>query len=195
MKPPDNQEEILRALLAGGRKCDSMLDSIYNHWKPPIVRQVMSRGGDLHEAQDVFQLGICEFLTNIRLGKFQGRSSLRTYLTRICSFIWYSEYRKKQRRRDTADQFEQEETLDDPLLFLWDDELGQVLDTALGELSENCQSVLRLWAQGFSYKEILPSISAETEGTARKQKHDCQQKLIAVLKQRPGLWDRLKDFL
>lgn len=60
-----------------------------------VKSYINNHGGNDEDAEDVFQESIIIFDRNIRNEKFEGKSSLKTYLLSVVKWSWVSYRRKK----------------------------------------------------------------------------------------------------
>ena len=59
------KDELIAAYNKRGLKWRKIMKGIYAEWKPGIVKQIILSGGSEEDAEDVFQEGIVEFITNL----------------------------------------------------------------------------------------------------------------------------------
>lgn len=193
-----SDKEIIDAISAGGRQLDKVLDYIYHRsqYRDSIINLVMRWSGSREDAEDVFQEGICRLVQNIRKGQFEGRSSLRTYLTTICKNLWSTRFAKV--KRDTAREQSWKPDNDyeaSPDQIVINEERSQLIKSVLEQLGEKCKQVLGLWALDYRMKEIAREAGYKSAGMARRKKYECRKKLTALLKDQPDLITDLKDLL
>lgn len=188
------KEKLLAAYYENGKPWRRYIDKIYKDWKPGIVKQIVISGGSEEDAHDVFQEGIVEFITNLIQGKFQGRSSLKTYLAVICKYMWFSQYKQKQRRTEIMETIQKEDpknAFTDQFVIYGD--LKGLLDEVFEQLGERCKKVLLLWAMHFRYHEIVKKLDFPSNEAARKKKHECFKKFLELIKGRPKLYNELRE--
>ena len=73
---------------------------IYTEYGKPVYRFLLSLTGDASLAEELLQETFC--LALIHIDKFEGRSSLYTWLCRIGANAWSKECRRKKRYADTS---------------------------------------------------------------------------------------------
>ncbi len=194
MKRNYSDEEIIKAIQDGGPALNKAMRFIYEEsdYRNSILRYIQSKNGSLADAEDVFQDGIRHFILNIRQGKYEAKSSLRTYLSVICKNIWLNKFRRVAKLQTIKEEIVTDEKSDQtPESQLISTSRGKLLQSIIAKVGEECKKVLGLWSLGYSFKEI-GSQTGKAEGTARKQKHDCFKKVMAYLKERPTLLMELK---
>lgn len=75
------------------------LDQIYEEYGKPVYRFLLRLTGDAQQAEELLQETFFLALTHIR--KFEGRSSLYTWLCQIGKNAWLKECRRSRRWADT----------------------------------------------------------------------------------------------
>ncbi len=187
------KDEFVQAYHEDGAKWRVIMRHIYSEWKPGIVKHIVISGGSAEDAEDVFQDGMVEFVTNILQDRFREQSSLKTYLTVICKYMWFSRYKKANRRAEILDQIviskEEENSLD----FVIYAESTDILQGILDQLGERCRELLTLWSMNFRFREIVQKMNFPTEEAARKKKFECLKKLVELLRREPKLKEELRS--
>ncbi len=79
----------------GGARLD-----IYDQYAKPVYRFLLRLTGNAHQAEDLLQETFCQALTHI--SRFEGRSSLYTWLCRIGKNAWLKECSRRSHYVDTA---------------------------------------------------------------------------------------------
>ncbi len=69
-------------------------DQIYQTWFDPVYRYVLSLSGNPQTAEEITQETFFKAMRS--LDRFQGKSSLRSWLCAIAKNLWLSEQRKKK---------------------------------------------------------------------------------------------------
>ncbi len=154
-----------------------------------IVFATLSRMGlgrmDIEEtANDA--LIIC--IDNICNGKYRQDASLATYIVGIAKKCALNVLRKN-RRKSQLDAPESEEMALSPEELLLTREKNRDLRAALDELGSPCNELLLLWANDYSYREILDIMDYANENSAKVQKFKCLKRLISIINSQQGLFD------
>ncbi len=193
--PKYSDAQIIEAIKSGGKKLDEVMRFIYNHggYREKIFRYIRSKGGQVSDAEDVFQEGIRHFILSIRKGKYRGESTVEGYLFSMCRNLWFKQFNKSTRTTDLTEK----ETADEidtatPEVVLISEERKQILNELLSSLGEKCRKVLEMWRLSYSMKEIAAETGYASEGMARKKKHQCMQELLKIVKQTPELINTLR---
>ena len=147
---------------------------------------IKNQGGKTEDAEDVFQEAITVFDRNIRQGRFEGKSSLKTYLISIVKWGWVT-YRRKQ---DSLTELKAEQmngTLESVEYQYFTKEKTAFLDKAINEVDERCQELLRYYKMDYSMKEIQSLLGFSSPEMAKKQAYRCRERLRKVFLENPAL--------
>ena len=131
-----SDQSIIETIQQGGQLSKVISDLLYGEISAPIKAFVLKNSGNEADAADIIQEGLQQLILNIRLQQFQGKSSLKTYLYRICRNLWISRLRKLN-KKDTIQQiFTQKTTTppDTPETIIDKQQKKQLLEQALNEL-------------------------------------------------------------
>ena len=158
-------------------------DASIQAWTASYVK---GQGGKQEDVEDVFQEAICVFDRNIRLGKFEGKSTLKTYLISIVKWGWVT-YRRKQ---DPLTELKPElmnGTSESVEALYFKEEKKQLLEKAITALDERCQKLLRFYKLDYSMKEIQELLGFSSSAMAKKQAYRCRERLRKVFLENPVL--------
>lgn len=196
MNEPFSAQDFLDAYHKDEQRLRKYLRTIETEWKPYISQQIKQMSGSEQDVDDVFQESIYELVANLGTGNFKGKSTLKTYFTNICKYKWMGRLRKDTRREEIRQEIfggqEVAEIQDEIVSY---EGLKGILAQLLEELGAKCKQVLTLWAEGLAYEEIVKQIDTDNPGTARKRKHDCVERLTALIATRPTLRQQLLEYL
>ena len=161
-------------------------------WQSGIGQYIKSKNGSREDIEDIFQEGVRHLIINVRAGRFNKQSSIKTYLSSICKNLWYTKFSREVKLKEIKKQLpSMEEETPSPEQHFLIREKNELLNSVLGHLGATCKKVLGLWSLGFSFKEISQQ-TGSSEGAVRKQKFDCLKKLTTLLAQRPDLVEELR---
>lgn len=188
--------ELISALKAGGSSCDQAMAFIYRKHLDSVLSFIMARNGSREEAKDIFQDAVLSLLMSVQEGKFEGKSSLSTYLHAISKNLWYRRFR----RSITADEYKaslstDEKELGDPEFILVDQDMEKQLQTLMGGLKDKCKEVLTLWAQKYSMKDIATALGYSNEQVVRNKKNHCMKELKEMVRKSPGVRSLIGELL
>jgi len=171
-------------------------DPVYNRGVEKIVRD---RSGGKDDVVFVLHHTLVAFMKQVLENRdLQINNSLHSYLNGIAKYIWLGELRKKKKlsERETSFEYETHDMVDTSFeLLLLDKEKNRVLGEVLSTIGEKCKKVLMLWAASYSMKEIAEQTGYNSEGVARKKKHQCVKSLSAYLDDNPVQKEMLKQWI
>ncbi len=158
-------------------------DEKIRNWAHKYCR---NQGGRPEDMEDVFQDAIIILDRNLREGRFEGGSTLKTYFISIIKWSWVS-YQRKQ--KPVAEL--KTEQIDSAVASIekqyLEEERKALIDLAIAELGEHCQQLLKLYKLDYSMKEIKDRLGISSPNLAKKQAFNCRKKLKAVFLNNPGL--------
>ncbi|WP_339916114.1 sigma-70 family RNA polymerase sigma factor [Yeosuana marina] len=165
-----NDKKILELFKNGQReKAFSKLYGLY----PKIEALIVSKGGQKHDASDVFQEALIILNRNLEKSDFKLTSSFYTYLYSVSRFLW----------KDTQKKFSKEElknfndTEIDCFHSVLEEKKYQRAERAFLELGERCQQLLQLfYHKALSFKDIANVMNFKSEKIAKNQKYKCLTK-------------------
>ncbi|MEO1448820.1 MAG: sigma-70 family RNA polymerase sigma factor [Bacteroidota bacterium] len=192
----NTSEAKIAAIKRGGLSLEKVMRELYQSGgsRTQILEFVQKRGGSRDDAEDVFQEGVRNLVLNIRADKFAGASSLEGYLFGICRNVWFKKLQKQKREAEILEQYGQQEKapIPDPEIVLVDQDRENKLLELLGKLGETCKEVLVLWQMHYNMKEIASRMGYASEGMARKKKHQCLKRLVALIEANPA-WEAILE--
>ncbi|GAB5551017.1 MAG: hypothetical protein Sapg2KO_06080 [Saprospiraceae bacterium] len=197
MKRVFTDNDLIQAIQKGGLDLEVAMRHFYEEgsYQQAFIHWLGKKGGQVEDAKDVFQDGLSHLMLNIREGKFQGKSSLKTYLFRICTNIWNTKFKRSQKLSEIKNELPQSTEMEaSPEEMVLYKEQEILLAAVLSQIGKTCKKVLGLWSLSYSMAEIAKQMSYKSEGMARKKKYECFKKLMALLKDRPELMDQLNQF-
>lgn len=190
------EEEIITALKSDSNQYSVPLNSFYQEGKEFFTIYVQKNKGSKSDAEDIFQDGIKHFVLNIRSGIFQHKSSIKTYLFRICRNLWLSKLRRNNKWQSIQQILTLEAKGNVYMLSPFQNEERKVLlNKALAFIPDACRQVLSLWSQGYSMKEIVQRTIYKNEMSVMKKKSICLKSLVTKVKNQPGLMRELLNHL
>ncbi len=190
-----SDEELLEMIRSGGRQRKEAIDRIYsNHViKQKIMQHVRKKGGDDHEAQDVYHEGIIALDRSIRQQTFNRQTSIEGYLFSICRNVWNNMWRKKSKTSGNEILDHQIVAADNPESNLFSREQKEYLNNILGLLDEKCRQILTLWKASYSMQEIATECSLSSPAMAKKYRYRCMNKLMDKLNNNHHLIEALRN--
>lgn len=159
-----------------------------------VTSYILRQGGQEEDAEDVFQESIIIFDRNIREGKYEGKSTLKTYLLAVVKWGWLTYIRKKGRH----DEFKPEQITDaaeSPEFNLISEEKTTLVEQAIDQIDERCQTLLRYYKLDYSMKEMVDLMGFSSPEMAKKQAYRCRERLRAYFLTQPDLLQALNIYL
>jgi RNA polymerase sigma-70 factor, ECF subfamily len=178
----NDEECLLRGLRAGRPEASAELVRV--HYQP-VYRLLAHLTRDVHRAEDLTQE---TFITAWeKIGGFQQKSSLRTWLHRIAYTKFVDSQRTRQRAEGLRDRIEPSPVRSvDPLDAAAADDEANKLHRALDQLDESDRGLLVLhYLQGLSYREMSVVLD-EPSGTVKWRTHLALERLRELLPEEVG---------
>jgi RNA polymerase sigma factor (sigma-70 family) len=165
-----------------GRKAEDELFTTFSYYIQEGVKKYSMREED---AFDAYSDTVLSAIHTIVAGKFEARSSLKTYLYRVYHHKCVDVIRKLTTNKEKVNRTPE---LPDMLMYLSDDAKSVVqklveaadveeLLAKLQRLGENCRSLLIMFADGFSDKEIAINMEYNSADVVKTSRLRCLQKL------------------
>lgn len=164
------------------------IESFYQTYKTDVYRYLVSLTRDASISEDLLSETFLRALQ--RLGSYEERSGIKTWLFGIARNVWLEHLRKCH----TTMQY------DDMLGMYLHDALAEDaaarqtlarVQVLLAEKDVRTQRLIYLRAQGYSYEEIAPMLQM-TQAGARVLEHRTRTWLKQML-QKEGLWNGTTD--
>ncbi len=142
---------------------------------------------DHEQASIAYSDAILSVLANIRSGKFEAKSTLKTYLTRIF-FNKCVDVLRLGTTKALYNSVSDEVMLNMPtqetgiLETIFKNENYTELKANLNLVGDKCKILLQKWASGFSDSEIADEMGYNTAGVVQTTRLRCLQKLKEIYK-------------
>lgn len=138
---------------------------------------VLNNSGREEDAHDVFQDALVILYEQLRAGKFEQRSSLKTWLYAVCRNRWLKQLEKRGRMVSITD-FEPVEPVTLPNENEHRTDAHRQLKDALNRMGGPCRKLLLLY---YYFRKTMEEIAAEMNysgaDSAKNQKYKCLQRL------------------
>ncbi len=174
-------EYYIKGINEGNSK---VIQELYLAFMPRITRFIEQNNGNKQEAMDIFQEALVIIYNKVRSNDFRLTSSFYTFLYAICRNLWRNQLKKKKSIGVTtlAPELLSEES--GVVEAMENYAKKQLFREKFHLLKESCQSILRLFFEGISMREIAEKLNI-SEKYARKRKFDCKEKLIEKIQADP----------
>jgi RNA polymerase sigma factor (sigma-70 family) len=159
---------------------DNILEWIYDNYYQTVENHIIKNSGSPDDVPDVFQDTIIILYRQITADSLELSSDLKAYFFGIARNLWNASLRQKNRmtgispRFDMADESDAEENED--LIF------ERIMSRAFYKLKPDCQTILTLYSDGYSYQEITEKMHLKSEVYARRKKYLCKEALLDLVR-------------
>lgn len=188
-------EQIISGIRNEGSR-EKTLSAIFETlgWYGAATTYVVRHGGSREDAEEVADDAFIAFDRNIRHGRFNGQSSLKTYFHSIAKRLWWKRLRSR-RALLPLELKEWEDTTESVEAILISEERKLCFDQALEQVSERCKHLLRFSALDATMKEIAHTMDFTSPEMAKKEVYRCRKRFQQFLEAHPAWLNRLKQFL
>jgi len=185
-----NDDEMVRNLkesVMGKRKAEEQLFNTHSYF----IREAVNKFSiDQEEAFNAYSDTVLQAIQNITTGKFEQRSSLKTYLYKIFNNKCVDLIRKKTTNKSSVHQTvsipDMLTMISDPaktvIQKLIEKNDTELLKVRLNEIGENCKQLLSLYADGYTDKEIATSMDYKSDDVVKTSRLRCIEKLRKLYK-------------
>jgi RNA polymerase sigma factor (sigma-70 family) len=166
---------------------DKILNWLYDNYFQSVKNHVLNNSGSIDDVSDVFQDTIIVLYNQITGNTLNLTTDLKGYFFGIARNIWSVQLRHKARTEELKFDLpeEEEEEIHDPLF-------QKIMTRAFNRLKPDCQTVLTLFYDGYSYEEIAAKMSLKNETYARRKKYLCKESLMEFIKEDPEYQEYLR---
>ncbi len=195
-----SKAEILEAVESKGATLQKMLNTVIKElcqcraFDGTVKSFVRARGGNTEDAEDLIQESLSQLAISLMTKKYKGDSSIENYAFGICKFKWMNVMTK--RGIDTVgitDDDKEKVGTDDIEGSFISEETKSSLWSVVSKVSGHCPQYLKLWAQGFSHREIGEQMDV-TEKRARKNTSECRKRLRDLISANPQYKNMIQAF-
>lgn len=190
-----SDDTILTGIQNGGPAREQALKRLYQlpGLREAVTRYVLDHGGDRQDAQDMFQESLVLFDRNLREGRYEGKSSLRTYFVAIAKWRWVTVRRQKGRYAELS-PLHYDGEVDSPEAETIRVEYRELFQEALGQIGERCRDLLKLYQLEYSMEEIAQLMQYGNADVAKKEAYRCRMRFRELLENHPEFSALLNAF-
>ena len=186
----NSDREIIGQLRQGGIERRRSEEQLFNRFAYFIREGMRKHALSEDDAFDTYSDTILAAIENITNSGFEGRSSLKTYLSRIFNNKCVDLFRKKTTNKNSVNR---SETISERLMSLSDtakSALQKLIDKTdraqlrerLNELEDKCRQLLLYWSDNYNDKEIAAFLNYKTADVVKTSRLRCLEKLRKVYK-------------
>lgn len=167
------------------KEVNIVLSNLYQTYFETVKSFLLKKGAKEDEVADIFQDSLIVFIENARANKFQGKSSIKTYLIGIAKNLWFHELeRNKKLSYQEETQLKNGSYSPSPLEKNLEEEGLTAMMSLVNRLSEDCQWTLKAaYYENYSMAQIKEYFNLGSEQAAKNKKYRCLQHLIKLFKQ------------
>jgi RNA polymerase sigma factor (sigma-70 family) len=190
-----SDESLIAGIQSGGTAREDALKRLYQlpGLREAVYRYVLDHGGDRQNAQDIFQETLVLFDRNLREGRFEGKSALRTYFVAIAKWRWVT-VRRQQGRYSELSPAHYDAEVESPEAETIRSEYRELFQEALGQIGERCRDLLRLYQLEYSMEEIAQQMQYSNADVAKKEAYRCRMRFRDLLENNPEFAVLLQGF-
>lgn len=173
-------------IIDGIRRQDNrILTYLYEAYYEVIRDHLKKNSGSDDDVYDVLQETVVILYKQVTGETFTLTSDLKGYFFGVARNVWNTQlrYRSRLTSLDT-----------DPVDFSADEEassaaLERIVMRSFALLREDCQMMLNLFSEEFTYEEIARKMGLKNESYARRKKYLCKEALMEIIKTDPDYQD------
>lgn len=179
------EQEILAGLRLGGHQRRSYEEQLYNTFHYFTREGARKYGLTEEDSASAYSDTIISVIDNIVYGRFEGRSSLKSYAFQIFSNKCVDLKRKTTTNKEKVHQTHHLDTLimmlpdnaRSVVQQLIDNSNRSLLEKGLREIGEKCKQVLLLFEDGYSDREIAAMLEYNSADVVKVSRRRCMDKL------------------
>lgn len=191
-------QELITAILKGGKQEDKALNYIYNETSyRQGAKKVFNTFNNikLKTWLDVFHDSIIQLVKSICLGKYNKENSLLVYFLGIYRNKCREALRLSTGKRAVVEIPPQDiADLQSPLDIILGDGLKDLLRNVIQRLDTKCQELLTLWSERYSMKEITQQMKLSNERIAITYNARCKKRLVKLIAEDDNIKKALTEY-
>ncbi len=167
------------------RQDNKILTYLYDAYYEVIRDHLKKNSGSYDDVYDVLQESVVILYKQVTGDNFKLTTDLKGYFFGIARNIWNTQLRYQSR----TTSLEIEPANPDEAEDLTKATLERIVTRSFALLKEDCQLVLTLFSEGYSYEEIARKMGMKNEAYARRKKYLCKEALMEIIKTDPEYQD------
>lgn len=183
MKPYKNKD-LVKGII---EQDQNVLNYLYSILFKRVKKVIIKNGGNSDAANDVFQEAIIIIYRKVKLGTLNDHVMVESYIMGICKIIWFNQHKNESKKKNELKQIPiAGEDGNDEILRDYRQSLRMKLfKEHLDKLNSDCQIVLKLFFDGYSFAEIAQKLGFKSVEYARRKKYLCKEFLVKNIKNDP----------
>jgi RNA polymerase sigma factor (sigma-70 family) len=166
---------------------DETLNWLYDNYRETIRHHILRNSGSEADVSDIFQESIITLYNQISENELKLTTDLKGYFFSIARNIWSATLRKKQRNIEIDTDLPDDGGSDEARSEI----LERIVSRAFLKLKPDCQTILTLFSEGYSFEEIALKMNLKNEALARRKKYLSKETLLELIKEDPDYKDYL----
>jgi RNA polymerase sigma factor (sigma-70 family) len=164
----------------------AIINEVYKKYTPKMYNWVKQHGGDLENAQDVFQEALIDIYRKVQDGNFVLTCPFDAFLFVVVRNKWFS-YLKNNKLKvvtnseDALYNITSAVTADTEKIMQYENQYI-LLQQKLDDLQEGCKELLKFSWSGLCMEDVAQKLQV-TYAYARKKKSLCMAKLMESIKE------------
>lgn len=159
----------------------AILQQIYKHSLPEVIRYIKKNSGTVEDAKDVFQEGILAIFKKVGEDRLVLTTPFHAFLFMVCKRIWLKKLKRNGNKEVPFEgnwEFSFEEDFEEAMLK---SQKWALFNQKFAELTIECQQVLKMLFNKNSSLEIADKMGY-TEDYAKRKKYKCKLSLTNLIK-------------
>ena len=168
------------------------IKKLFHQVYPIFANYVKRNNGTEADAQDIFQDSLLALIKTIRNDKFIEGNKVESFLLHVSKNLWINHITKKDNALNRQDvttmenRFSHNDTNNSMLKTERAVEVNKILEL----VGERCKELLLLANyENVSMKLIAIQLGLSSEDVAKSTHYRCKQKMIALVKERPEIYE------
>jgi len=167
------------------RQDNNVLSYLYDAYFEMVRDHLKKNSGSDDDVYEVLQETVVILYKQVTGDEFKLTSDLKGYFFGIARNVWNTQLRYRSRMTGLeADIPETAETEEVTSAIL-----ERIVTRSFALLKEDCQMVLNMYSEGYTYEEIARKMGLKNEAYARRKKYLCKEALMEIIKTDPEYQD------
>jgi RNA polymerase sigma factor (sigma-70 family) len=167
------------------RQDNKILTYLYDSYYEVIRDHLKKNSGSDDDVYDVLQESVVILYKQVTADEFKLTSDLKGYFFGIARNIWNTQLRYRSRITSLEIEPANPDETDDFTKAT----LERIVTRSFALLKEDCQMVLKLFSEDYSYEAIARKMGMKNEAYARRKKYLCKEALMEIIKTDPEYHD------
>ena len=175
-----NNFDVHKAILKG--EDNQALEYLYKNVLPKIRSYITNNNGNKEEADDIFQDVVINLYRKIKTKELSEIENIEGYIYLACKNLWVNRTNKLNKRNSLDSVQEFEETSNNALNSIIDDEKKSAFKSLINQVGERCKELLyNVIYNQLSMEEIAEKMSFANANAAKTHHYRCKQKLAELV--------------